>query len=58
MITMNAQGSGNAVTCRRCRKQIRIEQTDKLAEEFTLACPHCGFRGFYGTKDVRPVERT
>jgi DNA-directed RNA polymerase subunit RPC12/RpoP len=54
-MAMNSQSIG--VTCKRCKTPIRVEKTDRVAEEFSVACPHCGLRGFYQTKDIKPLER-
>jgi len=45
------------VTCKRCKTPIRVEKAERVAEEFSVACPHCGFRGFYQIKDLKPLER-
>lgn len=52
---MNSAGPTNGVICRRCQKPIRLERTERVAEEFSVACPHCGFRGIYLIKDIKPV---
>ena len=53
---MSASGPQNGVVCQRCRKPIKLERTDRLAEEFSVACPHCGFRSIYRVKDIKPVQ--
>ena len=53
---MSDFGSSNGVVCQRCRNPIKLERTDRLAEEFSVACPHCGFRTMYRMKDVKPVN--
>ena len=52
---MNLPGHNNGVTCQRCQRPIRLERTERLAEEFSVACPHCGFRGIYLIRDIKPV---
>jgi DNA-directed RNA polymerase subunit RPC12/RpoP len=54
-ITMIAAGPSNGVVCQRCRKPIKLERTERVAEEFSLACPHCSFRGIYRVKDIKPL---
>ena len=53
---MAASGPNNGVICRRCHKPVRLERTERVAEEFSVACPHCGFRGIYQIKDIKPVD--
>ena len=53
---MPAAGPTNGVICQRCHKPIRLERTDRVAEEFSVACPHCGWRGIYRIKDIKPLE--
>jgi DNA-directed RNA polymerase subunit RPC12/RpoP len=55
-MAMTASGPSNGVVCQRCRKPIKLERTDRLAEEFSVACPHCGFRSIYRVKDIKPVQ--
>jgi DNA-directed RNA polymerase subunit RPC12/RpoP len=55
-IDMNSGGPTNGVICRRCQKAIRLERTERVAEEFSVACPHCGFRGIYLIKDIKPLS--
>jgi DNA-directed RNA polymerase subunit RPC12/RpoP len=52
---MSASGSTNGVVCQRCRKPIKLERTDRVAEEFSIACPHCGLRTMYRIKDIKPI---
>jgi DNA-directed RNA polymerase subunit RPC12/RpoP len=51
-----ASGPTNGVVCQRCRQPIKLEHTDRIAEEFSVACPHCHFRGIYRVKDIKPLE--
>jgi DNA-directed RNA polymerase subunit RPC12/RpoP len=53
---MTATGPSNGVICRRCRKAIRLERTERVAEEFSVACPHCGNRDIYKIKDIKPLN--
>ena len=55
-MAMTASNPGNGVVCQRCRKPIKLERSDRLAEEFSVACPHCGLRSIYRVKDVKPVH--
>ena len=55
---MNAIGPNNGVVCLRCQKPIRLERTERLSEEFSVACPHCGFRGIYLIRDIKPLADT
>jgi DNA-directed RNA polymerase subunit RPC12/RpoP len=52
---MNPISSTNGVTCRRCQRPIRLQRTERLAEEFSIPCPHCGFRGIYLIREIKPV---
>jgi DNA-directed RNA polymerase subunit RPC12/RpoP len=54
---MAPNSQSNGVVCTRCKTPIRIEKAERVAEEFSVACPHCGFRAFYHIKDIRPLER-
>jgi DNA-directed RNA polymerase subunit RPC12/RpoP len=53
---MAASGPNNGVICRRCHKAIRLERTERVAEEFSVACPHCGLRVIYRIKDIKPMD--
>jgi DNA-directed RNA polymerase subunit RPC12/RpoP len=53
---MAASGPSNGVVCQRCRKPIKLERTDSVAEEFSVACPHCGLRAMYRIKDIKPLQ--
>jgi DNA-directed RNA polymerase subunit RPC12/RpoP len=53
---MATTGSANGVACQRCRKPVKLERSERVAEEFCVACPHCGFRGFYRIKDIKPLN--
>lgn len=55
---MPAAVSANIITCQRCRKPIRLERTDHVAEEFSVACPHCGLRAIYRIKDIKPLSES
>ena len=52
---MPVAGPTNGVICQRCRKPIKLERTDRVAEEFSVACPHCGLRAIYQIKDIKPA---
>lgn len=52
---MTVSASNNGVMCQRCHKPVRLERTERVAEEFSIACPHCGFRGIYRIKDIKPL---
>jgi RNase P subunit RPR2 len=54
-----AQTIRNAgVICKRCETPIRVETVERVPEEFSVACPKCGFRGFYLIKDIKTMERS
>jgi len=55
---MTLSGPSNGVVCRRCRKPIKLERTDRVAEEFSVACPHCGMRAIYRDKDIKPLAHS
>jgi DNA-directed RNA polymerase subunit RPC12/RpoP len=46
----------NGVVCQRCRKPIKLAHAERVAEEFSVACPHCGFRTMYRIKDIKPLQ--
>ncbi|MDI3468251.1 MAG: hypothetical protein OJF62_000314 [Pseudolabrys sp.] len=52
---MPMSGPTNGVVCKRCKQPIKLDHTDRLAEEFSLACPHCGHRTFYRDKEIKPL---
>jgi hypothetical protein len=35
---------------------IAVSTPEKVAEEFTVACPKCGQRGFYRVKDIKMLN--
>jgi DNA-directed RNA polymerase subunit RPC12/RpoP len=45
------------VICRKCTTPIRVETVERVSDEFSVACPKCGFRGFYRIKDIKTIER-
>jgi DNA-directed RNA polymerase subunit RPC12/RpoP len=52
---MASQSQQTGVLCARCRTPIAVENAAKVSEEFSLACPKCGHRGFYHVKDIRMI---
>jgi DNA-directed RNA polymerase subunit RPC12/RpoP len=49
-------GPSNGVVCQRCHKPIKLEHAERVAQEFSVACPHCGFRTMYQIKDIKPLQ--
>ena len=41
------------VICKRCAKPVAVVTPEKVAEEFSVACPKCGHRAFYRIKDIK-----
>jgi DNA-directed RNA polymerase subunit RPC12/RpoP len=52
---MPLSASAIGVICKRCRKPIKLDHTDRVAEEFSVACPHCGHRAFYQDREIKPL---
>jgi DNA-directed RNA polymerase subunit RPC12/RpoP len=52
---MPLSASAIGVICKRCRKPIKLDHTDRVAEEFSVACPHCGHRTFYHDREIKPL---
>jgi len=44
------------VICKKCNAPIAVSTPEKVAEEFTVACPKCGQRGFYRVKDIKMLN--
>ena len=41
------------VICKHCAKPVVVAAPEKVAEEFSVACPKCGHRAFYRIKDIK-----
>ena len=50
----NSQSTG--VICKKCHAPISVSAPEKVAEEFSVACPKCGQRGFYRVKDIKMLN--
>ncbi len=50
----NTQNTG--VVCKRCAAPVAVSTPEKVAEEFSVACPKCGFRGIYRIKDIKTLN--
>jgi DNA-directed RNA polymerase subunit RPC12/RpoP len=50
----NTQNTG--VVCKRCNAPIVMVAPEKVAEEFSVACPKCGHRGLYRIKDIKTLS--
>lgn len=50
----NSQRTG--VICKKCNTPIAVRTPEKVAEEFSVACPKCGHRGFYRVKDIKMLN--
>jgi DNA-directed RNA polymerase subunit RPC12/RpoP len=44
------------VLCKRCGGRIAVRNPERVPEEFSVACPHCGQRAFYQIRDIRSAE--
>jgi DNA-directed RNA polymerase subunit RPC12/RpoP len=45
------------VACKRCNKPIVLANTEKLKDEFTLKCQHCGTPAFYQPSEITDLGR-
>jgi DNA-directed RNA polymerase subunit RPC12/RpoP len=50
----NTQNIG--VVCKRCNAPVVLITPEKVAEEFSVACPKCGYRGLYRIKDIKTLS--
>ena len=44
------------VVCKRCHAPIVLTAPEKVAEEFSVACPKCGQRGLFRIKDIKTLS--
>jgi DNA-directed RNA polymerase subunit RPC12/RpoP len=44
------------VICARCNTPVALIAPEKVAEEFSVACPKCGHRGLYRIKDIKTLS--
>lgn len=51
----HSQSTG--VICKKCNAPIAISTPEKVAEEFSVACPKCGQRAIYRVKDIKTLSQ-
>ena len=44
------------VICKHCNAPIVLTAPEKVAEEFSVACAKCGYRGLYRIKDIKTLS--
>lgn len=44
------------VICTRCHAPVVLIAPEKVAEEFSVACAKCGYRGLYRIKDIKTLS--
>jgi DNA-directed RNA polymerase subunit RPC12/RpoP len=47
--------SNLGVTCHHCGSPIPVLRVERVTAEFVVPCPHCGRRGFFEIKDIKPL---
>jgi DNA-directed RNA polymerase subunit RPC12/RpoP len=45
------------VVCKRCATPIVVASPEKVAEEFSVACPKCGHRTLYRIREIKTIEK-
>jgi DNA-directed RNA polymerase subunit RPC12/RpoP len=51
----NSQPAG--VACKRCGTPIVVASPEKVAEEFSVACPKCGHRDLYRIREIKTLDK-
>jgi DNA-directed RNA polymerase subunit RPC12/RpoP len=49
-------GERGMVACSRCGAPIVLARTASVAEEFSLPCRHCGYRGIYRRTRIERIS--